>query len=710
MKEIFWALSLLLAGMTAYTQSSRTDSLSKLIDAAADENEKARLLVQRSRSYAPAQTPQALADAQQSLAIYQQNDNTKGQVDAYLQLSGLYSRQNKYLLALSVDSTSFALAEKINYKQGIALACSNMGRNLQQMGRFEEARTLFTRSLQLLKDGGMEKETSEVLNRLGIINRRLSDFKASLQDFDAGIAVAKKYNQEPSLANLYMNKANTLNESASYDEAIRLHLESIRIKEKLKDERGLVQSYNNLANVYTTTSQLDQALQYYRLAASLSEKVNNKTSIALAYSNLAIASARLHRYDSVEYFYKRSLSFFEETNDKPGIAMVYTNLGNYYLDREEYQKSLDYLEKSLVMRKESKSVNDIASTTNSIGVVLRKLKRYDEAEEYLIRSLNMVRNDASGLQQTIYRTLGEHYQETGDFEKAATYQAKYISIKDTLLTEGEAINMVKAQSQYEIEKRENQLLLEKKEKELNAVRLAERNKTIWLMAGGLLLLLLTLGLYIRSYNQKKKAAKLLDEKNQRIETLVRELHHRVKNNLQVVSGLLSLQSNRTEDEKAKLAMEEGRSRINAMAMIHQRLYMDKDLAAIDVKDYLENLSQSLAGSFGYGKQNIQTDVRLPEASLDIDLVMPIGLIVNELVTNAFKHAFSGINEPSVTISLQQKQAKLLELQVADNGKGLVEEKTGSFGMKLVQTLVKQLNGKMTVQQNPGTAYTIEISV
>jgi len=710
MKKLFWALSLLLAGMTAYTQPSRTDSLTRLIGSATEENEKARLLIQRSRSYAAAQTAQALADAQQSLALYQQESNEKGQVDAYLQLSGLYSRQNKYLLALSIDSTSFALAEKINYNQGIALACSNMGRNLQQVGRFEEARTLLTRSLQLLKDGGLERETAEVYNRLGVINRRLSDFKASLQHYDDGIAAARKHNLEPALANLYMNKANTLNESARYDEAIDLHLQSIRIKEKLKDERGLVQSYNNLANVYTTTSQLAQALQYYRQATALSEKINNKTSIALAYSNLAIATARLHQYDSIEYFYRRSLSFFEETNDKPGIAMVYNNLGNYYLDREQHQQALEHLQRALTLRKESRSVYDIASTTNSIGVVLRKLKRYKEAEEHLIRSLNMVRNDGSQLQQTIYRSLGEHYQETGDFEKAAGYQAKYISIKDTLFTEGEAINMVKAQSKYEMEKKETQLLLEKKEKELNAVELASRNRTIWLMAAALLLLALALGLYIRSYYQKKKTSIVLNEKNERIETLVRELHHRVKNNLQVVSGLLSLQSNRTEDATARLAMEEGRSRINAMAMIHQRLYMDKDLASIDVKDYLENLSQSLAGSYGYTAEHIHTNVHLPDTGLDIDLVMPIGLIVNELVTNAFKHAFAGIQEPSVTISLQQTQAKLLQLQVADNGKGMGEEKTGSFGMKLVQTLVKQLNGKMTVQQNPGTAYTIEISV
>ncbi|MBO9661165.1 MAG: sensor histidine kinase, partial [Chitinophagaceae bacterium] len=176
------------------------------------------------------------------------------------------------------------------------------------------------------------------------------------------------------------------------------------------------------------------------------------------------------------------------------------------------------------------------------------------------------------------------------------------------------------------------------------------------------------------------------------------------------SGLLSLQSNRTEDEMARVAMQEGRSRINAMAMIHQKLYMDTDLSAVDIKEYLENLSGSLAGSFGYTSGNIHTDIRLKNTSMDIDLAMPIGLIVNELVTNAFKHAFAGINDPSITIRLQELQEKKLELLVSDNGKGMEgDSKAGSFGMKLVQTLVRQMNGRLSVDSNPGTAYTIEIS-
>lgn len=230
-------------------------------------------------------------------------------------------------------------------------------------------------------------------------------------------------------------------------------------------------------------------------------------------------------------------------------------------------------------------------------------------------------------------------------------------------------------------------------------------------------------LFRRSYDreqqiitdQKKElqeAYTLTTEKNKYIESLIRELHHRVKNNLQVVSSLMSLQSNRLDDDKAKQALEEGRTRVDAMAMIHQKLYLDNELAAVDMSDYLKNLSLSLANSFGFDNTNVRTTIELPGKSMDIDRAIPIGLIVNELLTNAFKHAFKDIAHPLISISLKQTEEKTIELKVADNGKGLQPaadlKKSGSFGMKLVHTLVDQLNGELSLKQNPGTVFTIAI--
>ncbi|MCS3794812.1 sensor histidine kinase [Niastella sp. OAS944] len=235
--------------------------------------------------------------------------------------------------------------------------------------------------------------------------------------------------------------------------------------------------------------------------------------------------------------------------------------------------------------------------------------------------------------------------------------------------------------------------------------------------------MLIIVLFRRSYDREQKmvldqkreleeAYRLTTEKNEYIESLVRELHHRVKNNLQIVSSLLSLQSNRLEDDKARMALEEGRTRVDAMAMIHQQLYMENDLAAVNIEDYLGTLTLSLAGSFGYNSGNIRTAVQLKNRSVDIDMAIPIGLIVNELVTNSFKHAFHGVADPKIIISLQQQSDDRLILTIADNGNGLKSSealnKATSFGIKLVNMLVDQLNGVMTIRENPGITFTIEI--
>jgi two-component system, sensor histidine kinase PdtaS len=710
MKKLVAALLAILFIYEARSQSSRIDSLSQLIDNVSDNNEKARLLIQRSKAHPSAQTDKPMADAQQALAYYQQTKNNEGQVDAYLQVSGIYSRQNKYKLALDFDSAANQIAVQQNYTRGIALSLSNMGRNLQQLGDLQKAEQNCLKALSIMKEAGMESETADLHSRLGVIYRRLSDISRSLQHYDEGIAVAKKYKNDPVLGVLYMNKANSLNEAARYDEAIDMHLLSIRIKEKIKDERGLMQSYNNIALVYMRTSENDASIAYFRKANQLAKQFNNKTTLGYNYVNLATLYAGIRQKDSVAYFYEQALAAFNETGEKPAQALVFHNYGNFLLEQNKLDQSEEMLRHALEIRKETKSPYDIASTMNVLGALLTRKGKMKEAEEYLLQSLALLKGENGNREKDLYKYLSQHYKAVGDFEEAYKYQASYISMEDTLVNENEVANMLKAQSVYEVEKKDAQLALERKENELQTTRVSKKNQQIVFLGAALGMALLLCVLVFMSYRRKQQHAVALQQKNTQIETLIRELHHRVKNNLQVVSGLLSLQSRRLEDDKAKQAMEEGRTRVDAMAMIHQRLYMDKDLAAVDIEDYLRSLSHSLANSFGYEEEHVQTKVKLPARSLDIDMAIPIGLIVNELVTNAFKHAFRHVNDPRVHISLEKISDGSMQLKIADNGKGLDDNQdaSGSFGMKLVQTLVKQLNGSLQVSQDNGTVYNIQI--
>ena len=693
-----------------YAQSLKTDSISKLISATADLNEKAKLFILRSKAWPNSQTEKPLADAQQGLAYYQQTKNEEGQVDAYLQLSGIYSRLNKYKLALDFDSTSNALANKIDYKKGMALSLGQMGRNLSQLGNLKLSKEKTTQALQLLNEAGLEEEMPDIYNRLGVIYRRLSDVKQSLYYFDEGIAKAQQFQNEPVLAVLYMNKANSLTEAARYDESVKMHLNSIKIKERIKDERGMLQSYNNIAIVYMRTKQYETSLEFYKKANVLANKFKSKTNIGYNSVNMASLYIAMKQNDSVPQLFEQAIAAFTETEEKPGLALVYHNYGNFLIEQNQLDKAQEMLTKALAIRKETQSLYDIASTMNVLGSLLTKKGKTKEAEDLLLQSMAMLKSENSVRQKDVYKYLAANYKATGQMEEAYKYQAGYITMTDTLATENEVTNMLRSQSEYEVEKRDAQLSLAKKDKEFQTLLVSKKNdQLVYLMVAFGLAILLSAVFYFNLKN-KKQHAFVLQQKNTQIETLIRELHHRVKNNLQVVSGLLSLQSNRMEDDNARQAMDEGRNRVDAMALIHQKLYMNDELASVDIKDYFENLSTSLSGSLGYNNNQIETFVNLSDATLNIDKAIPIGLIVNELVTNAFKHAFSNISEPLIHITLANNLDGTMVLKIADNGNGIIENNTisKSFGMKLVRTLVDQLDGTMDVKFDKGTIFNIQL--
>ncbi len=209
------------------------------------------------------------------------------------------------------------------------------------------------------------------------------------------------------------------------------------------------------------------------------------------------------------------------------------------------------------------------------------------------------------------------------------------------------------------------------------------------------------------------SARRIRGKNKKIETLMKELHHRVKNNLQVISSLLGLQSMKLQDEAAKRAVVEGKGRIRAMSLIHQKLYQDADVTSIDIREYLDNLIQELVQSYGMAEK-LKTSVQAPKLAFDADRALPLGLIVNELVSNSLKYAFADVTKPELRIDLKEIAPGKFDLKVKDNGPGLPEnldlENLDSFGMRLVKILIKQLKGTLQLRNDLGLVVEIGFKI
>jgi two-component sensor histidine kinase len=194
------------------------------------------------------------------------------------------------------------------------------------------------------------------------------------------------------------------------------------------------------------------------------------------------------------------------------------------------------------------------------------------------------------------------------------------------------------------------------------------------------------------------------------ETLLKEIHHRVKNNLQVVSGLLQLQSACVPDEATRELLRESQGRVRSMALIHEQLYQVGDLARVHFISYLETLVTTIVRSHASHAAQVEIAVTGDEVHLSVDEGIPCGLIVNELVTNALKYAFPDGRRGSIAISLHQLPGARIRLEVRDNGIGLPPghdpASASSLGLRLVRNLVQQLEGELTVTKDGGTSFTI----
>ncbi|MCJ7812582.1 sensor histidine kinase, partial [bacterium] len=193
------------------------------------------------------------------------------------------------------------------------------------------------------------------------------------------------------------------------------------------------------------------------------------------------------------------------------------------------------------------------------------------------------------------------------------------------------------------------------------------------------------------------------------EILLREIHHRVKNNLQIIKSLLNLQADQVKSKTLINAFNECVARIQSMAMVHEQLYYSDDLTNIPFRTYIKKMSNELIRSY-HLKTVIALNLKIEDIFLSIDKAIPLGLILNELLTNAMKYAFLEMEKGRITISLQIRKDQFYELIFQDNGIGIPEdidfEKTESLGLYLIKILTQQIDGTVMVTREHGTAYTI----
>lgn len=219
--------------------------------------------------------------------------------------------------------------------------------------------------------------------------------------------------------------------------------------------------------------------------------------------------------------------------------------------------------------------------------------------------------------------------------------------------------------------------------------------------------------FVRDVSDRVDTENQLRQVVEEKEVLLGEIHHRVRNNLQVISSLLNLQARATDDEFLRNAFEESQSRVQAMALIHQQLYEAGSFASIDLADYVRRLTSHLLRAFGQSTDHVHVDLDIKDVSLAVNRAAPCGLIINELVTNSLKYAFSDQRSGRIYVSAEEQPNHSILLTIGDDGPGLPPDvgfwNTKTLGLRLVRTLVRQLDGELELSEPPGAEFRIRFA-
>ena len=307
-------------------------------------------------------------------------------------------------------------------------------------------------------------------------------------------------------------------------------------------------------------------------------------------------------------------------------------------------------------------------------------------------------------QQSGHRLLAEAYESVGEYALALKHHRDFKMISDSIYNRDKLEEITENDARFNRVEQESKIALLNSENQSNSALLDQKNRTIAI--GGASLVLITLlsfflyRLLSKVSNQKEMLSNALKDKD----LLIKEIHHRVKNNLQLVSSLLSLQSKSIDDPTVSDAIAEGKARVRSMALIHQDLYQRDNLTGVNVNSYLDDLCNELFASYKVDNEHVKLNLDIIDITLDVDTVIPMGLIINELITNSLKYAFPNNRKGNLSISLQQIKDEL-HLSVSDDGVGYsASENTSkkSFGSTLIRALSKQLDGTLKIDHEKGT--------
>ena len=670
----FWYASF---AQKALSISQSIDSLNNLLKTAKEDSNKVTLLIKLSTFSNNINPAEALNEGKLALQISKEINWEKGFIKSYTSIANAYGCMSDYPNALKYSQAGVEMAEKIGDKKleiGLLLAAGNAYWRLTDYAKAVE---YYQKALKLSQNIGYVQGEAAILGNLG---------------------------------NVYTDLCN-------YPKALDFLQQALKANRQLGNKTSESFDLNSIGNIYSQMSDYPNALEQYELSLKISIEIGNKISETSNLSNIGSVYFAIKDYPKALGYFQQGLKLSQAMGDFNYQAIDLQNIGSVYTNLKDYEKAVSTFQQALKIAQSTGNKNSEANVLNNFGLVYIELADYPKAIGYEKEGLKLAKEiGAADLMRDAWKGISTIYEKMHQSDKALDAYKQYITLRDSIVNVDKQKEITRKQMQFGFDTKEAVAKAEQDKLDAQAKARFDKEtlqKNAFIGAAFLLFIICCLVVYGYRRNIKQKA--LLKTKNEKIELLMRELHHRVKNNLQIVSGLLRVQakSSGQSGTEAGALLREGKNRVEAMSLIHQRLYQRDDITEIDMPEYIRNLVLTVAESFGFSEDKLDLILDVESIDLDAQTAIPIGLIINEVLSNCFKYAYKEINNARMEISMHRKGDNL-QLRIADNGAGIpmhhMSGNNNSFGMKMINMLTKQLNGNLEVLNNGGALFNFNFSL
>ncbi len=602
--------------------------------------------------------------------VYTAGDSTR----AYTlnELSTQYELISDYPTAKKLADAAFSLSEKINYKRGKASALNIIGIIYYDQGNYPMALKMHMAALKIRETEGDKNRIASSHSNIGTAYFGLGNYPEAVKEYFAALKTGEEIGDKKIVSYAHHNIGNVYSSQGNNQNALKEFFAGLKMFEEMGDKHAMASSLLNIAGIYSDMRSYDKALEYLLACKKIAAQTDNRRLLPQIHNNMGLVYDHQGKYENALKEYFASLMEAREMDNKETMTEAYLNIGATKLKTNNAAEAKRWYLKGLIQSKE-------------IGYI------------------DAIRHSYDG--------LTEADSALGNYKDAFENYKIYIAYRDSLFNEENTKKTVQTQMQFEFDKKESATKAEQEKKDAIAQEEIKRQSNIRnsTFAGLAIVLIFSIVVY-RQRNkigrEKKRSDQLVLDK----EMLIKEVHHRVKNNLEVISSLLELQSEGIADSRAKAAVMEGQSRVQSIALIHHKLYRNDDVSAVEFKNFVNDLYKQVASVFKKPGTEIEFQVTGNETQISIVDAVPLGLIVNELLTNTFKYAMQKEKLNSISIHLESSNSKLNTLIYKDNGPGLPLDfdiqKSTSLGMKVIQLLTKQLGGTLKFYTDNGSVFEI----